>query len=76
MKRTHKLTERDLSRIVTRVIKEGLIGKKMTFTSDNSGFNVTVDCTKGVNGAGSITGGMKDLTLPLEGDMYNFFCGA
>jgi hypothetical protein len=74
MKRIVRLNERDLSRIVKRVLREGVILPSHKFKSDTAGYEVTVDCTKGEDGAGSITGGRNNTELKLEGDMYNFFC--
>jgi hypothetical protein len=69
-----RLTERDLNRIIRNVLSEGVILPSHTFKSDTAGYEVKVDCTKGENDTGSITGGRKNATLRLGGDMYYFFC--
>ena len=69
-----RLSERDLNRIIRNVLNEGLLLPSHTFKSDTAGYEVKVNCTKGENGTGSITGGRKNTTLRLGGDMYNFFC--
>jgi len=74
MKKIVRLNERDLSRIVKRVLREGVILPSHTFKSDTADYEVKVDCTKGEGGTGSITGGIKNTTLRLGGDMYYFFC--
>lgn len=73
MRRTVRLSERELSRLVKRVIKEGLVLPPVEFTSPE-GKKVTVNCTKGVNGAGTVTGGSENKSIPLEGEMYFMFC--
>ncbi len=69
-----RLSERDLNRIIRNVLSEGVILPTHTFKSDTAGYEVKVNCTKGENGAGTIEGGDGNTKLPLQGDMYFFFC--
>jgi hypothetical protein len=81
MKRIHKLTERDLSRIITRVIKEGLVLPTEKYTSDqNDSFSLS--CNKAISGTLDPEKQYQNnpylqrgsTILPLTGEFEKFFC--
>jgi len=83
MKRTVRLTESDLARIVRKIIKEGLIVPTTKYTSSN-GDTIVLSCNKAIVGtadpANEYTNNpyLKRGTeiLPLTDKALNFFCGS
>ena len=82
MRRNSRLTERDLSRIVRRVINEGYIYPKEKYTSDqNDSFSLS--CNKELFGGTANPEKQYEnnpylqrgeTILPLTGEFEKFFC--
>ena len=84
MKKTIKLTESDLARIVRKIIKEGLIVPTTKYTSSN-GDTIALSCDKAIVGTADpatqyknnpyLKRGESEI-LPLTGETLKFFCGS
>ena len=84
MKRTVRLTESDLARIVRKIIKEGLIVPTTKYTSSN-GDTIALSCNKAIVGTADpatqyknnpyLIRGESEI-LPLTGETLKFFCGS
>jgi len=81
MERIVRLTERDLSRIVRNVIREGLIPSFEKYTSDqNDSFSLS--CNKAISGTLDPEKQYQnnpylqrgETILPLTGEFEKFFC--
>lgn len=83
MRRNTRLTERDLSRIVRRVINEGVIKIPEKYTSDqNDSFSLS--CSKALSYGGTLDPEKQyennpylqrgETILPLTGEFEKFFC--
>ena len=71
MKRIVKLNERDLTRIVKRVMNEGLYVPSETYTSEK-GKKIVVNC--GQSGGGATISNGDNKNISLTGDMFSLFC--
>jgi len=81
MKRTTRLTERDLSRIVSRIVNEGVVIQPEKYTSDqNDSFSLS--CNKAISGTLDPAKQYEnnpylkrgETILPLTGEFLKLFC--
>jgi len=70
MRRTVRLTERDLTRLVKRVINEGT-SYSMKYSGTN-GVTIETLCASDANGKNSVT--VNGKTLVMTPDMVGVFC--
>jgi hypothetical protein len=71
MKRIVKLNERELSRIIKRVMNEGLYVPLETYTSEK-GKKIVVKC--GQSDGGATISNEENKKISLTGDMFSLFC--
>ena len=73
-----RLSERDLNRIIRKVLNEGVVIPIFVYKAENAN-DVTVSCGQSsapgapVQGP-YISGGSNNKAIPLTGEMYSFFC--
>jgi hypothetical protein len=80
-----RLTERDLNRIVRRVVREGVIVPNTKYTSDN-GDNFQLSCKKSLSFGGTLDPEKEyqnnpylqrgEKILTLTGEFEKFFCSS
>ncbi len=81
MKKVIKLSERDLTRIIKRVMNEGLVNNVETYTSDRND-TFTLSCNKAISGTLDPEKAYQNNPylmrgqeiLPLTGEFEKFFC--